>query len=60
MTPERYLGQLPGQFGRYARYYQGERSFWNAKRRRLPARYLVIGAGAIGRRHDPAGAPAPQ
>jgi hypothetical protein len=37
MTPERYLGRLPGQFGAYARCNQGGHSCWNENRRRAPS-----------------------
>jgi hypothetical protein len=37
MTPERYLGRLPGQFGWCARSSQGEHSSWNGNPRRIPS-----------------------
>ena len=61
MTPETYLGRLPGQFwgGTRGAARASTRSGTKTARE-LPARHLVIGAGAISRRHDSATGPAPQ
>jgi hypothetical protein len=61
MTPERYLGRLPGQFWQIREVQPGRALVLGTKpARERAACHLVVGARAHSRRHDPTAGSAPQ